>query len=211
MPEWLIVAIERWVDEFVICEYTDIEILRKASILIAKIPKLIPNARTLPEWSIKLLRFFFNHKQKKINIKSELFFALIREKNSSIKSINSWIDIFPDIRQIEEESIWFVLEAVKAGYSTSAALAYRGNPVIDGSFAETDTDYDIYKNHLSTDIAEGRLRGNINPTRIDTYIKTMLIKKYKDVVIKLFLEAGPLRKISVKGSISEPIFSIVAK
>ena len=201
---WLVAAIERWVNRFVKCEYTDDKIIRKISILLQKISKLVPNAECLPQWAIQLMRFFLEYQLKKSNFKLDLFLALIR--SASAEFVISWMSVFPEIDIMPVESISFLVSAINFGFTANVAMTFWKNPVLIGSF-ESDPEYQKYEDQLTAQLATGEIKGKITKERINTEIKKMLVSKNRELVLELFLKAGVSGKVLVEGSIVEPIFS----
>lgn len=246
MPTWLEVAVERWVARFVNTTYTDAEIVRKVSILMMKLPKLLPSVQGLPGWSVTLLRFFFDRgtpRQRQVLCKkpvvvpnedtkitmlktttpktvaqsdtmipSELLSALFRDTGSSVVTIASWMALFPELRLVPEDAVSFLLSAVQMNYSLKEANAFWINPVLRGSVCTpSDPVFQSYWDFLSKDLADGKLKGQLNNARVETFVKKVVTTNHRDTVLAQFLKAGPSRVIAVSGTITEPVFSLVPK
>jgi hypothetical protein len=204
MPYWLIIIIEDWITNFCNTKWSNKDISRKISLLIAKLPKLIPNPQGLPEWSIRLIRFFLDQNPKKT--RKELFNSLLYNEQSSRMSIRLWLQIIPDFSDMLLDQIFFILEATKKGYSVEQSQIFWKTPTTIGSF-ETDPKYEYYRREL---LEDDTIKGDKdNSKRINSYIRNKLIVgQNKETVLRLYLEAGPSRLVLITGTIDAPEFSI---
>lgn len=222
MPYWLQKAVERWIDRFLVHPHTPREIQSKSSLLVEKLPKLVPNASSIPAEFCKLLTFFLENsgKGKAVMFHRDLFFALLRHDGATVENVRSWTTRFPKLLQedlsrpslIREDSIPFLLKAIQAGYTVNAAISCWLKPSVKGSVISPEDDkFTEYKAFVANEFAEGRMRGLLNDERVQTHVKELVVSRHRDVVLEKFLEAGPIRIVVVCGTVENAEFKVSNK
>ena len=109
-----------------------------------------------------------------------------------------------------EVALCFILDSIKVGRTFGEALAFWKIPALQGSVCEPgDQDFQTYEDQLKEDLASGKLKGKITDARVQTFVKSIVLTKHRDTVLRLYLEAGASRVVTVSGTVIDPVFSLV--
>ena len=224
MQPWLQNAIERWVERFIATQHTDAEMQSKLSLFLEKLPKLVPCATSIPPVFHTLTTFFLESS----GTGKAVLYTLLRDASATVENVQSWATAFPMILQedplrpplTEAPAIPFLLRAVRAGFSVSAAISYWWKPVVKGSVITLDDPtFPDYKKKLEAHLEEQLVEqmkkdpskkksfGVITDKRVLSFANDSVVARYREEILEKFLSAGPAGFVTVSGSVEEPKFA----